>query len=256
MNYLNLRNTLTMGKDLFLPNLSIDCVVLGFHQGSLKILLNKVNIHEKWMLPGGFVYKDEDLELAASRILKQRTSLYNVYLRQFRTFGQVNRIEKSESLQMLKHMNIDSELAQWYLERFISCSYYAFIEYEKAEIKADEEYEEIRWFSLDQLPKLYGDHYIILDTAIQTLRKQLGNIPIGFELLPEKFTMPELRSIYEAILGRKLDRRNFQRKMLSLDVFITLDEKRKIGAHKSPKLYSFDKEKYEKALEFGFSLNY
>lgn len=245
--------TLDQGLDLFIPNVSVDCIVLGFHLGCIKILLSKFKVSDKWMLPGGFVAKNEDPDESARRVLEGRTGLKNTYLKQFYFFGKKSRISMEEHSEMLKLFNVDPQRGKWYMDRFISLGYYALIKYEDVELTASE-YEDVDWFDINELPDLYADHKEIIDTAIGTIRKQIGFIPIGFELLPEKFTMPELRSIYEAILGRELDRRNFQRKMLSIGYIKALNETRKVGAHKSPNLYTFIKDKYDEAEKYGIQI--
>lgn len=244
-------DVLAQANGTFLDSVSVDCVVLAFHQGNLKVLLNKFKISDKWMLPGGFVHIDEDIDDAANRILKARVGLDNLYLKQFHLFGNCDRTRKDESLKMLDSWGIIPEDGHWFLKRFVSMGYYALVEYNKVQINHDNEVEDVAWFDLDKLPPLYADHNLIVEKAIKTMRIQIGIIPIGYELLPEKFTMPELRLIYEAILGYELDRRNFQRKMLSVGLINRLNEKRKNGAHKAPYLYSFNKEIYEEAKQKG-----
>lgn len=233
----------------FLDSVSFDCVVLGFTEGQLKVLLTKFNVNDKWMLPGGFVLIDEDVDCAANRALKVRLGVEDVYLRQFHTFSNCGRVQKSENIKMLEVWGLTPEEEHWYLKRFISIGYYALVEYQKVNVTVDEIEEEVGWFNIYELPPLYADHKKIIEKAIATIRKQIGIVPIGYELLPEKFTMPELRLIYEALLGHELDRRNFQRKMLSIGLINRLREKRKIGAHKAPYLYSYNKEKLEEAKE-------
>ncbi|PXV68825.1 NUDIX domain-containing protein [Dysgonomonas alginatilytica] len=245
---------LAQANDTFLDSVSVDCVILAFHQGSLKVLLNKFKISDKWMLPGGFVHIDENVDDAANRILKFRVGIADLYLKQFHLFGNCDRTRKEESLKMLDSWGITPENGHWFLKRFVSMGYYALVEYSKASISIDESVEEVGWYDLDKLPELYADHGAIVEKAINTIRIQIGIVPIGYELLPEKFTMPELRLIYEAILGYELDRRNFQRKMLSVGLINRLDEKRKNGAHKAPYLYSFNREKYEEASLGGVHL--
>lgn len=245
---------LAQANDTFLDSVSVDCVILAFHQGSLKVLLNKFKISDKWMLPGGFVHLDEDVDDAANRILKFRVGAGELYLKQFHLFGNCGRTRKEESLKMLNSWGIAPEDGHWFLKRFVSMGYYALVEYGKVSVNIDETVEDVAWYDLDKLPELYADHSAIVEKAISTIRIQIGIVPIGYELLPEKFTMPELRLIYEAILGYELDRRNFQRKMLSVGLINRLNEKRKNGAHKAPYLYSFNKEKYEEANLGGVHL--
>lgn len=244
------------GLDMFLPHVSVDCVILAFHSKSLKVLLNRFKGYDKWMLPGGFVKREEDTHDSALRILAERTGLNDVYLKQFHFFGKKDRVKLDENRELLELYGIDKKIGDWYLQRFISLGYYALTKCKDIDIACAEN-EEVAWFAIEDIPSLYADHKHILDTAISLIRKGIGFIPIGYELLPEKFTIPELRVIYEAILGRKIDRRNFQRKMLSIGLIKPLNETRKSGAHKSPNLYTFIKEKYEeaKAYELQFMTN-
>jgi len=234
--------------------LSVDCVVIGFFKGGLRVLLNKFNTYHKWMLPGGFVYKDESVDDAILRHLRNRTGLKDVYVKQFHTFGDSGRTNIEEHREILRGKNISEESAPWFFERFVSTAYYALVEYSKVEIYSDPEDEIVGWFKIDELPELYGDHREIIKRGLESIYYQVGFIPIGYELLPDKFTMPELRQVYESILGKELDRRNFQRKMLSIGLFEKLDETRKSGAHKAPNLYTFNKAKYEAALKEGLQL--
>lgn len=227
-------------KDIFNLNISVDCTIFGFHSGSLKVLLCKPSVGEKWMLPGGLITRDEIPDETARRILKAKTGLSDTYLKQFSFFGRKDKKqEENENPEILSE---------------ISLAYFALIKSGDAQLVEDNDTEHVEWFEINNISDLHPEHKIIFETALSTLRKQIGFIPIGYELLPEKFTMPELRSIYEAILGRELDRRNFQRKMLSIGFIKALNETRKVGAHKSPNLYSFDKKKYEEAERLGIQL--
>lgn len=235
--------TIERDRDIFIPNISVECAILGFHSGYLKVLLCKLKASNKWMLPGGFIAKDETPDDTANRILCSKTGLKDIYLRQFYFFG-----KKGQSSSYRENGN------KSYISSNISLAYYALVKYSEVKVFANDEYEEAVWFNIGDIPEMYTDHKFIFDTAISTLRKQIGFIPIGYELLPEKFTMPELRGIYESILERELDRRNFQRKMLSIGFITALNETRKVGAHKSPNLYSFDKEKYKEAENMGIQI--
>lgn len=240
-------------KDDLLVGITIGCVIFGFQGETLKVLLNKYKIGEKWLLPGGFIAKNEDVDKAACRILRVRTSLEDVFLRQFHLFGDYMRTDVNESMQLLRNFGIEDE-NHWFIKRSVKLSYYALVKHEQVIINNDEKVEAIEWFDIDNLPPLYADHGEIIKRALTDIRIQLGYIPLGFELLPEKFTMPELRSIYEVIIGRELDRRNFQRKMLSIGLISRTNEKKKKGAHKSPYLYTFNREKYEQAQKLGIQL--
>ena len=228
----------------YLPNLSIDCVVFGFHDATLKVLVLQMKEQNLWALPGGYILKQENINEAAKRILKQRTGAENIYLQQFRVFGDLNRSEGFFD---------DSEDTLWNKQRFISIGFYALVDYSKVNLVVDELSDACEWRSIDELPDFMMDHRAIFDKALIKLRKQLNDKPIGYNLLSEKFTMPELQKLYEIILGQKLNRGNFYRKMLRYDILIKLNESRKGGAHKAPDLYQFDLDKYGKALKEGLN---
>ncbi|GEO04684.1 DNA mismatch repair protein MutT [Adhaeribacter aerolatus] len=230
-----------------LPQLTLDCTVLGFHQDQLRVLLLRWKGTQEWSLPGGPVRQTESVDEAAYRILKERTGLDQIYLQQFEVFGEVIRYNLSEIKNKLEHL-IDPAL--WY-NRAVSIGYYALVEYSKVNPAPDLYTDECQWWEIKDLPALLFDHNKIIEAALKALRRQLNWQPVGINLLPEKFTMPELQRLYEAILNRPLDPRNFHRKILSLNILERLTERRKGGAFKSPYLYRFNKEKYEAALEEG-----
>jgi hypothetical protein len=230
------------GSEGFMPGVAIDTVIFGFHENQLRILVLKYRNTELYALPGGFVRNDEDLDLAAHRVLSDRTGLANIYLQQFYTFGNLHRSESAFETH-------DDSI--WNKQRFVSIGYYALAEYSHVNLVIDQYSNAVEWKSIDDLPVFMMDHRTIFDKALLTLREQLNNHPIGYNLLPEKFTMPELQKLYEAILGKKLNRGNFYRKILRYDILTKLDESRKGGAHKAPDLYSFDLEKYNSALKEG-----
>ena len=225
-----------------MPSLSIDCVVFGFNGDQLKILLVQMKERNSWSLPGGYVGKDEDLEKAAVRILKERTGAQDVFLNQFRTFGKVNRSED-----FFKDYPYDL----WFKSRFISVAFYALVDFSKIMPLPDHFSAASEWKDIANLPPLAMDHDKIFNEGLLHLRRDLNYKPVGINLLPEKFTMPDLQRLYETILGKKLNRGNFYRKMKAYDILERLNETRRGGAHKAPLLYSFNAKKYEKALEEG-----
>lgn len=236
---------------LYHPGLSVDCVIFGFHDNQLKLLLLKMKYTEQWALPGGFVLKEESVEAAAYRILKDRTGLENIFLRQFHLFGNPKRADGNYNEKLMKHSPMGGAAKEFFMQRFITVGYYALVDFSHAVPRPDDISDDCRWWNLHDVPDLIIDHSQILKKALETLRLQLKYQPIGYELLPEKFTMPELQKLYEMILGKELDRRNFQRKMLSYGILKNTGETRKGGAHKAPYLYHFDLEKYQQALEEG-----
>jgi 8-oxo-dGTP diphosphatase len=234
------------------PGLSIDSVIFGFHQNTLKVLLMKLKNLDDWSLPGGFVNKDENLDDAAVRILNERTGLDKIFLHQFKAFGKVDRAPNDHAKQFLKHNKLDGNWEVWFNSRFITIGYYALVDFNKVRApQPDFTSDSCQWHPLENLPSMMIDHRDIIVTAYEELKKNLSHQPVGVNLLPRRFTMPELQSLYETILGKKLDRRNFQRKMLSFDILIKTSERRTGGSHKAPVLYQFDKNKYEEALSHG-----
>ncbi|MDH6354561.1 8-oxo-dGTP diphosphatase [Dysgonomonas sp. PH5-45] len=235
------------------PGIFIACVTFGFQDGLLKVLLNRYG-SAPWMLPVGFIYRDEDIDTAAKRILESRTSFTDIYLKQFSTFGSIDAIHTNENVEFATLLGIGQPEIQWFEQRFITIGYYSFVNIAKVKIESTHWEEENKWFAINDLPPLRTEHDKMIQYALESIRNQMGNIPIGYQLLPEKFTMPELRLIYEAILGRELDRRNFQRKMLSTGLMKKLSETKKCGSHKSPFLYTFNHEKYAHSMEFDLPL--
>lgn len=237
------------------PGFSVDCVILSFHKKKLRVLLNKFDISKYWQLPGGFMFKNENSDEAASRILSQRTGLSGIYLKQFYLFSNPQRTVMEQNTEYLeKNMSrngFSDDDEKWFLQRFISLGYYAFVKYEDVVLSRIEE-DMSKWFDIDNLPPLYSDHESIIKTSMETIRAILPIIPVGYELLPEKFTMSELRKIYEIFLGRTLDRRNFQRKVLSSGIIIQLDEIKNTSPYNPPILYTFDKDKKDMIDQSSF----
>lgn len=214
--------------------LAVDCIIFGFDKEELKILLIKRNFEPekgKWSLIGGFLKKEENLDEAAIRILHHLTGLNNIYMEQLYAFSKVDRDPA---------------------ERTISVAYYALIDiasHDEDLIRIDS----AQWFSLKKAPKLIFDHDRMVERAIARLQRRALGKPIGFELLPEKFTMRQLQKLYEAILDKKLDKRNFINKFNSLDILVKLDEKDMSMSRKGAYLFQFDEEKYKSKVEEGFS---
>lgn len=235
------------GHRYFLPHLSIDCVIFGFHNNKLKVLLLQWQETLRWCLPGGFIYRDEHIDEAAVRTLKHRTGLDNIYLRQFHTFGDPAREKGKHGVKQL----LETTKKSWLTERFVTIGYWAIVDFSKVKPAPDEFSKECRWWDIHKVPKLILDHNQILEEGVESLRRHLNDYPIGRNLLPEKFTMPELQRLYETILEKKLDRRNFQKKMLSLGILDRLKERKSGVAHKAPYFYRFDERKYQRAMKQG-----
>ena len=240
-------------REKYQPGLSIDCVIFGFHDNQLKVLLIKAIHNDKWSLPGGFVPVDQGIDEAAVSVLQNRTGVNGIFLRQFGTFGSVNRNNSEFSHEMLKFYGISIEEGTWFTNRFVTVGYYALVDFFKTKANPIEKNRVIEWIDHNAVPDLIIDHKEILDKALETLRAELNLMPVGYNLLPEKFTIPELQKLYETILGRKLDRRNFLRKITAIGILIKLDEKKSNVAHKAPNLYRFDKGKYEEVVKNGIT---
>lgn len=251
-----LMDLLVNGYQYFLPSVSIDNVIFGFHNNELKVLLLQGKSRNYWALPGGYVYKEEGIEAAAARILKDRTNLQHLFLQQFHAFGSTGRSRVTLLQEVFKELVPDLTEDSWLMQRFISIGYYSLVEYAKVLPQPDEFSSQCSWQDLNNLPELIFDHKHIIEKALQALRLQLNYQPIGYNLLPEEFTLKNLQVIYETILGRKLDRGNFNRKILAYGV---LEKKEKLysgAAHKAPYLYAFNKEKYFEALKSGLERDF
>ena len=241
------KSFLEKADELYIPQLSIDCVIFGFHDNQLKVLLLQWIDSNRWCLPGGFIFKEEHIQNSAVRILKDRTGLSDIYLKQFYTFGDPNRARGKHAFKTTSTMSS----SDWLQKRFVTIGYWSLVEFSKVVPVPDEFSKECTWCDIDKAPSLILDHNQILEKALQSLRFDLNDYPVGKDLLPEKFTMPEFQHLYETILDKSLDRRNFQKKMLALGILERLKERKQGGAHKAPFLYRFDSKKYKKALKEG-----
>lgn len=244
------------GYEHFLPHISIDCAVFGFHDNQLKILLLKSKYLDAWALPGGHIRRSEPVDTAAQRILKERTGLDDLFLKQYQTFGDPDRLKMDAIDYFEKILNTSLAPDNWLLDRTISIGYYALVEFSKVNPVPDYFTEQCLWWDIHCLPLLLFDHALMVEEALQTLRLQLNYQPIGYNLLPEKFTMPELQKLYETILDKPLDRRNFQKRMLGLGILERLEERKSVGPHRSPYFYRFEKQKYQEALTAGLSFGF
>lgn len=217
------------------PALTVDCVVFGVESDELQLLLiqrDNEPFEGRWALPGGFVHPDESLEDAARRELEEETGVNKLYLEQLYTFGAVDRDPR---------------------ERVVSVAYYALVKLSDHRVRAATDARAAAWFGVSDLPRLAFDHDQIVDTALARLKGKLRYQPIGFELLPRKFTLTELQRLYEVVLERDLDKRNFRKKVLATGVLEELDEVQKDVSHRAARLYRFDKRAYERLLKSGFS---
>jgi len=231
----------------FIQQLSIDCVIFGYKEKELKVLVSKVKIETPvWTLPGGFIRQEESINDAAQRILEERTGLTAIYLEQFRTFGEPSRINNEffENLNNLKEEwleqgVLDRESLHWLSKRFVSIGYYALVDINKVSPQKGMLDDSVGWFNVKELPQMIMDHNEMVTYALETLRQNLDQKLIGFNLLPETFTIREVQELYEAVYDKPFARNNFQKKILDLDVLERLEKKFTGAANKAPYLYKF-----------------
>ncbi|MBC7983663.1 MAG: NUDIX hydrolase [Candidatus Obscuribacterales bacterium] len=215
--------------------LTVDCAVFGLDDKELKVMLIQRGIAPfkgKWALPGGFVRLNETLDDAARRELEEETGLRNIFLEQLFTFGAVDRDPR---------------------ERVVSVAYYALVNLSDHKVQAASDASDAAWFGVHDVPSLAFDHADILQVSIERLRGKLRYQPIGFELLPKKFTLSQLQHLYELVLERDLDKRNFRKRVLAMDLLIELDEVEQDVAHRAARLYRFDERKYRRLAKAGFN---
>ncbi len=242
----------TINTKKFLDHISLDCVIFGFHNNELKVLTLLLKYSKEYTLPGGFLKLEETLEEAAQRVLQERTGLKNIFLKQFRVFSEPKRSKTNPVIQDIVNSGRHPDM-EFFAKRFISIGFYALVDFTKVKPTPDFFSEKCEWKNINEDAPYILDHRKIIERALYVLRLQLNYQPIGYNLLPEKFTMPELQKLYETILGKELDRRNFQRKILSYKILNKLNERKKGGAYKAPFLYEFNLDNYQKALDDGLS---
>lgn len=215
------------------PALTVDCVIFGYDEDELRVLLIQRDLEPyagKWALPGGFVHQDETLDQAALRELEEETGVRNVFLEQLYTFGAVDRDPRG---------------------RVVTVAYYALVKLGDYTIRAATDARNAAWFGINDLPELAFDHQHICDMAHERLRAKVRYQPIGFELLPPKFTLTHLQRLYETILDEPQDKRNFRKRLLAMDILEELDEVEQDVAHRAARLYRFDRSRYLDASKEG-----
>ncbi len=226
--------TILQYSDNIIDALSIDCVIFGFKDTQLYVLLVKHGIGPtlgQWALPGSWIRYNESIDEAASRILSSQTSVGNIYLEQFKTFGDLERFPA---------------------RRVITIAYYALVNIEKFELHAGPTEADVQWFKVWDVPTMAFDHKIIFESCLSFLKHKVQHEPIGFNLLPAKFTLLQLLELYEAILNQKLDKSNFRKKFLKMNLLVDTKERQQDVSHRAATLYSFDENIYNKLLDKGF----
>jgi len=234
-----------------MKNISVDCVIFGFDSDKLKVLLIDMQFQEDkkhdtesiLSLTGNHIYEDENLDDAAARILKESTGLTNIYLEQFHTFGRYNRLKSKESKLWLERMGKDPAI------RVITVAYFSLVNIENVEITYLG--RNAHWVDIHEIEELAFDHKNILDKGIMALRKKLREEPIGFELLPEKFTLAQLQILYEAIFDKKLDKRNFRKRVTNAPYIVQLNEKETDAVRKPGQLFMFSRDIYTRTKKEG-----
>jgi 8-oxo-dGTP diphosphatase len=217
------------------PALAVDVVVFALDEEDLQVMLVQRDLKPfagQWALPGGFVRVDESLDDAARRELEEETGLKNIFLEQLYTFGDLHRDPR---------------------ERVVTVAYYALVNFEGHDVLASNDARNAAWFAVNDLSKLAFDHERILKTAYERLKGKVRYQPIGFELLPEKFTLRQLQHLYEVILDRELDKRNFRKKVLGMEIVKETNEIEQDVAHRAARLYRFDKRMYDRLTKQGFN---
>jgi 8-oxo-dGTP diphosphatase len=224
-------------QDYFNFGLSVDCVIFGYVGEEIKVLLVQRDaepFYGNWALPGDLVPLDEDLADSASNVLQNLTGLENIFMEQFYTFGAVDRHPAG---------------------RVATVGYYSLVKSDNYHPIASSWVKETEWFSIKDLPKLAFDHDQILEKAVSTLKSRVKYRPVGFELLPTKFTLLELQALYEALLDYKFDKPNFRKKILSMDLLVQLDEVQANVSHRPAKLFQFDEMRYIELRKEGFAFD-
>jgi 8-oxo-dGTP diphosphatase len=214
---------------------SVDSVIFGFDESDLKVLLiyrGADPYKGTWALPGDLVRLDEDLDESARRVLKELTGLSNVFMEQIHTFGKVDRHP---------------------MGRVITVAYYSLVKISDFKINPSSWAKDAKWHSINKIPKLPFDHNEILEFAKTKLKEKVRHQPIGFELLPEKFSLTEIQHLYESVLEIEMDKRNFRKKLLAMDLLVDSGISQNAVAHRPAKLFSFDKKKYKSLIKKGFS---
>lgn len=229
------------------PNISVDCVIFGFDFEKLNVILverkltdpdtNKELISD-YTLAGNHVYVDEALEDAAKRVLYNLTGLHDIFLEQFYTSGDIDRLMQPKDQLWLEKIGKNPE------DRVVSVCYFSLLNCKEATIQKSE--RDVNWFPIEEVTNMAFDHEEILNYALRSLKIKLQYEPIGFRMLPEKFTLSQLQKLYEVVFGVEFDKRNFRKKVLKMKYLIKLDEKQKGVSHKPARYYMFSREVYEK----------
>ena len=236
MSIADLSTLLTELDRDYLPHLSVNGVIFGADAGVLRVLLMQSTGTGTWALPGGYVRRAESVDDAAARVLHEMAGLADAALRQFHTFGGPARGEAIVA-DVLRAMGVEAPADHWVLGRVVSIGYVAVVDAAKAQVTPNAWTRRLEWCDVTQLPPLIIDHAEMVRRALDTVRSQIDDLPLDAHLLPAAFTMPELQKLHETVLGRTLDRRNFQKRMLDLGLVERLPDHRVGGRRKPTYMY-------------------
>ena len=243
---MGVKDTLRIMNEIVI-NVSVDCVIFGIHDSTFSVLLTRRELKDDqtgkmlvsdYTVQGHHVLKGENLNEAARRVLKEKTGLENIYLKQFYTFGDTDRLirEKDQIWRINNYPTVSNHV--------FSVGYFALVD--SAKVSPDSDHPETKWFPVRQLPELGYDHKKIIKKALSCLRDEIRREPIGYELLPEKFTLSQLQQLFETVLDVKLDKRNFRKKVSQMKYIIALGENLSIKGNKPARLYIFSRDVYDK----------
>ncbi len=230
---------ITQGEKKYLPNLSVDMVIIGFHEDKLKCLLLQIN--EKWLLPGGYILRTESVESATVRILRERTGLPDPHFKFLSVFGGPDRKFTKEWQHFLKSHNLPFKEDSWINDRFVTLAHYSLVDFEKTNPVVGNLDEAFAWFNLDELPNMWMDHKEIVFAAKERLKNDIQKEQVTYNLLPTEFTMPQLHQLHQTILDENLDRSRFQKKMLASGAFERLQKLKKDSPGRNPYKYRVKK---------------
>ncbi|WNJ19490.1 NrtR DNA-binding winged helix domain-containing protein [Pontibacter sp. G13] len=232
---LDIYQYLQQASEWYLPHVSVDITIIGFQEGTLKVLL--LDSGEKWTLPGGYIGKEESMNDAAVRVLEDRTGLTGQYLKLFQVFGDKSRNFKEDIREMFRQQGFEWKEDLWINDRYISMAYYALVDLDQVHPTGGKMNQPHAWHDLNDLPPMWMDHAQIAQGALEQLKRDITIEQISFNLLPEEFTMPQLHRLHETILDKKLERSRFQKKMLALNLFERLPKLKEDVPHRKPYLY-------------------
>lgn len=234
----------------YIPQLAIDCVIFGYQERELKVLISKLNFKgDFYSLPSGFILQKEGVDEAANRILEERTGISNIFLQHFKIFGEAERTNKvilesiieQNSGHFVGDISLSKEDYEWLTGRFVSLGYYALVDINKVTPTKTDLDESMKWYNIHELPTMMMDHKEMIEKALESLRLNLDTNIIVLNLLPENFTMKEVQDLYETIFEKEYARNNFQKKILELNVLERLEKKFTGASNKAPYLYRFSK---------------